>query len=347
MALGRLGQLAERTRRRRDRGRGGGGGITIDSLLAQLQGQQDAANQANEARFQQGLSGFDARSEAARSRLGFGGGGGGSSSGADSLRAAGRARLGGRPLANRPPGASQGVGSGLTVEQQQSRFDAGQAAAEGLTGMDAINARIEASRQFATDNTSVPTSGAGGPTRGPGGVALDEVGRRAERQIAESGQNLASRGLSGTTIGQGNVNAIRAGEATARADINERQARIRLEDRARSREQSLRENQFGLQQTSFLDQIQQQRLGFIERRTDAGPDIGAFSGLLQQLAFNQGQRGQGQGGQGGLGGGTSGGVSGAEAGRQQGLFQTARDREIFRAARVRNRFAFTRRGFGG
>jgi hypothetical protein len=147
-------------------GKGSGGGFNLEDFLSDLTGGRDEANDANEARYQEGLSLLDAKKQEAQGFL-----------------------------------------------------------------------------------------------EGQGQTGLEDIQRRATQDIAASGQDLTSRGLSGTTIGQGNERAIR-GDA--------------------ERSNTLLQERLNAQRLGVLGGIDSERLGFLERRSDEGPDLNAILPLLAQ-----------------------------------------------------------------
>ena len=87
------------------------------------------------------------------------------------------------------------------------------------------------------------------------------IGEQTTRQQATAAQDLTSRGLGSTTITQ----AVRGGIA--------------------------REGESSIQELN--ERVAMQKAGVMERRTDAGPDMGMFAGLIQAMMAGQGAAGGG------------------------------------------------------
>ncbi len=112
-----------------------------------------------------------------------------------------------------------------------------------------------------------------------GQAAQTRIGEQATRAQATTEQGLISRGLGSTTIRQSAQRGIRADEERARQEAEERTA---------GQKAGLLTQRAGLE-----TQIGGMKAGVMERRTDAGPDLGMYASLIQSAGL----------GGGGLGGG--------------------------------------------
>ncbi len=102
---------------------------------------------------------------------------------------------------------------------------------------------------------------------GFGQTALQDVQRQGQVREERSTQGLISRGLFNTTSG---VNIGRAIDA----DVSRERGRIR-------EGQGQQAAQFAQQRAGIISDFSGRQAGAIERRTDRGPDLNQFAGLLQ------------------------------------------------------------------
>ena len=140
-------------------------------------------------------------------------------------------------------------------EQLHGGFRRGGGSRGGNTQLSELIAQLMASNTSANEANEARFAEGQGLLEQLGVAGQEDIQRNAASHVAESGQNLASRGLSGTTIGQGNANQIQAN-----AQLNA---------------QKLRES------------VAAQQVGFIERRTDEGPDMALIAQLIQQNQATQ------------------------------------------------------------
>jgi hypothetical protein len=144
-----------------------------------------------------------------------------------------------------------------------------------------------------------------------GTTALQGVEESAIQQRAKGEQDLISRGLGGTTIRGAMTRAVERERVSGRARIGEQRAMM-------------------------LGGLAQQRArdisGFMERRTDVGPDLGMFASLIQSA-----QQGAG-------GGGTTVRRTGAMASRGLDVFGRPMGTKFGRGAPTATRQRATRGG---
>ena len=156
-------------------------------------------------------------------------------------------------------GIGGGGGRSLSGGGGSGGFDLQSFLEEMAGGRNSANEANQGRYQQGLELLDASRAEAEGFLEGQGQTGLEDIQRQATADIASSGQDLTSRGLSGTTVGQGNTRAIQGDAQRSNTLLNER---------------------INSQRLDVLGGIDRDRLGFIERRTDEGPDFGTILPLL-------------------------------------------------------------------
>lgn len=158
--------------------------------------------------------------------------------------------------------ASVGGGDLLDSKYGGSGGNGGNAARQARRQMRKANRRNRKREKEIRAGYDERMNAAGSAFDGLGASEINRINQERQRDLASSQQNFTGRGLSGTTLGQSAANAINQVASQNISRVNE-----------------------GVQLGRFnaMDQIRNERLGFVERIEDIGPNMQQFLNLMMQL----------------------------------------------------------------
>lgn len=173
-----------------------------------------------------------------------------------------------------PPPFFRGGGGGNMAKRIQSQLSAAQARANQANEQRFQRALAES--RAAADRMRAQFGAARASLAQVGKTAEADIGRGAERSLAQQQQALIGSGLAGTTIQSAVARGVEEDRTRAMGRVQE------------GRQTALAG--LATQQAGFEAQAGRDLTGLMAAKSDRGPDLGMFAGLLQQAGQSGGPR---------------------------------------------------------